>query len=461
MPFLVRLAPAFLLVAGLVLSLAPSAGATDERQPPTPVPAPTPPPQSSPEKLREMEETLKERQQQAERLTEEARRLRAEIATLQNDLIRTTETVQLQEASVLVAEEELAQLRQDEVAISAGFEAQQAALVETLAALQMLQTQPPPALLVEPDDAAGAVRSAMLLSTVVPALKAEADRLARELEQLRALRQEIVEREANREERERKLEIQERELRRRLTRAETAYSSIADRAVTERKAASSIERQASELKQIIDSLESRALRYLPRLKPNPGDPGERIALLPRQKPQFSPLLGRVLSQRPLPSDADRPRTFSAALGGLRLPVNGRLVEIFGEILEAGGRAKGIKLETRAKAQVVAPFAGEVVAAGAYKPFGQILIIEVEREYLLVMAGLDRLYSDVGRSVKAGEPIGEMGESAVRALWPDHPIEEVAASHKSRPILYVEFRKGGVPFDPLPWFATAEKKVKGS
>ncbi|MEM1138618.1 MAG: hypothetical protein AAGH45_01955, partial [Pseudomonadota bacterium] len=87
---IVRLAPAFLLAASLVLSLAPSARATDERQPPIPVPAPTPPPQSSPEKLREMEETLKERQQQAERLTEEARRLRAEIATLQNDLIRTT-----------------------------------------------------------------------------------------------------------------------------------------------------------------------------------------------------------------------------------------------------------------------------------------------------------------------------------------------------------------------------------
>ena len=54
-------------------------------------------------------------------------------------------------------------------------------IAEILAALQRMGRRPPPALLVSPEDAAKAVRSAIVLGAVVPEMRARADRLAADL----------------------------------------------------------------------------------------------------------------------------------------------------------------------------------------------------------------------------------------------------------------------------------------
>ena len=58
-------------------------------------------------------------------------------------------------------------------------------------------------------------------------------------------------------------------------------------------------------------------------------------------------------------------------------------------------------------------------------------------------------------VRSGEPVGTMGEEAVSSA----AIGEIA-ENESRPILYVEFRKGGNPIDPGPWWAGGDEKVSG-
>ncbi len=65
-------------------------------------------------------------------------------------------------------------------------------IAEVLAALQRMGRRPPPALLVSPDDAAKTVRSAIVLGAVVPEMRAEADRLATDLNQLQKLRTDIA-----------------------------------------------------------------------------------------------------------------------------------------------------------------------------------------------------------------------------------------------------------------------------
>ena len=61
--------------------------------------------------------------------------------------------------------------------------------------------------------------------------------------------------------------------------------------------------------------------------------------------------------------------------------------------------------------------------------------------------------DLGQFVVTGEPVAVMGGGAQSAV--------VKAGGTSQPVLYVEFRKDGIPVDPDPWWAAnGGQKVRG-
>ena len=125
-----------------------------------------------------------------------------------------------------------------------------------------------------------------------------------------------------------------------------------------------------------------------------------------------------------------------------MPARGRLVALFGD-QSSGVRNKGISIETRDGAQVVTPYDGEVVFAGPFRGYGQLLIIEHGEGYHTLLAGFSRIDSILGQWLLAGEPVGIMG-------W----------GSKGGPVLYVELRRDGVAINPLPWLAVSENKVSG-
>ena len=65
-------------------------------------------------------------------------------------------------------------------------------IAEILAALQRIGRQPPPALLVRPEDALQAVRTAITLGAVLPGMRAQAEALAGDLADLLRVRKEIA-----------------------------------------------------------------------------------------------------------------------------------------------------------------------------------------------------------------------------------------------------------------------------
>src|SRR5262249_24797856 len=66
------------------------------------------------------------------------------------------------------------------------------AIVEILAALQRAGHQPPPALLVQPEDALKAVRTAITLGTILPDMRSQADAISGDLADLLTVRNPIV-----------------------------------------------------------------------------------------------------------------------------------------------------------------------------------------------------------------------------------------------------------------------------
>jgi septal ring factor EnvC (AmiA/AmiB activator) len=95
----------------------------------------------------------------------------------------------------------------------------------------------------------------------------------------------------------------------------------------------------------------------------------------------------------------------------------------------------------------------VVYAGPFRNYGQLLILNAGGGYHVLLAGMERISVDLGQFVVTGEPVAVMGSEA-------QPAGALAGA-ASQPVLYVEFRKDGVPVDPGPWWAANEgQKVRG-
>jgi len=155
-----------------------------------------------------------------------------------------------------------------------------------------------------------------------------------------------------------------------------------------------------------------------------------------------------------PPNAGRPFPDVGGAGkGVRLPVSGSLVSGFGGATGDLAQARGIVLETRPLAQVVAPFDGQIVFQGPFRSYGQILIIEHRGGYHTVLAGLGRVDAVVGQWLLAGEPVGIMGTSDGAAAATGQSATGSVTSGQDHPKLYVELRHNGQPVDPAPWFGT--------
>jgi septal ring factor EnvC (AmiA/AmiB activator) len=157
--------------------------------------------------------------------------------------------------------------------------------------------------------------------------------------------------------------------------------------------------------------------------------------------------------------AGRLRRLGEAHGQMAFPARGRIVLAFGQTGEGGQPHRGVSIETRPEAQVVAPFDGQIVFAGPFRGYGRILIIEHGEGYHTLLAGLGRIDVSAGQVVATGEPIATTSSA-------DTGLPEVRTQIESQnlgalgPVLYVELRRRGQPINPLPWLATSNGKVSG-
>ena len=142
-------------------------------------------------------QTLDERAQIVDRIAlseERIGELSAEIEALQKDhetltaaLLRTADAERRLSAEIEQRAERLEELGAQRDYVRGSLLARREVLAEVLGALQRMGRNPPPAILVRPDDALSSVRSAILLGAVVPELRAETEVLIADLNELSRL----------------------------------------------------------------------------------------------------------------------------------------------------------------------------------------------------------------------------------------------------------------------------------
>lgn len=409
------------------------------------------PPRTSPdnELLKKRTQELDAAKAERDKAAEAEKKLRAEIETLAEDrrrfnqtLIDSAASIRNSENTLAANEARLAPLERQETALRHSLRERRAVIAEVLASLQRMGRQPPPAILVSPEDALQSIRTAILLGAVLPDMRAKAQQLAAELGELVRIRKTIAE------ERDRltaniaSLKSERARLTALIEERNRRQADAVQALEAERRNAIALARQVDNLQDLIGRMEqgidaaARAAREAARAPAAPKA-GERPDLAALRDP------GRLM-----PAIA-----FAAARGHLPFPVNGARIREFGATDGLGGTEKGISVATRPGAQVTAPCDGWVVYAGPFRSYGQLLILNAGGGYHVLLAGMERITVDLGQFVLTGEPVAVMGSGT--------QVAAAAPVGSSQSVLYVEFRKDGTPVDPGPWWAAGEsEKVRG-
>lgn len=131
--------------------------------------------------------------------------------------------------------------------------------------------------------------------------------------------------------------------------------------------------------------------------------------------------------------------FGRLVKKLPLPVNGRIIEQYGEhiVADAGVKImhKGIKISPESTTQAKAVADGRVVFADNVKNFNNLVIIDHGSSYYTVYGNMDTLLVESGKKVRQGDILGDI-------------IVDTAVDS---PYLYFELRKKEQALNPNLWF----------
>lgn len=333
----------------------------------------------------------------------------ADAVAADDQVVALTEVIRGYELGLAALRDGLRQASAREAELRDRFEAQRERLAQVLGAMTALQQSPESTMLLHPAGALANARSGMILSAVTPGLRAEAEALQADLDEIATVR-----------------ELQTnaagmlgaglasvQEARRLLASASTDRSSMPARYAEDPE-------ELQELHAAADSLQAFA-DGIARMEKDVGPPM-----------------------------AD----FEGAQGSLPLPVIGTVLRPYDEPDAAGVSRPGWVIATPPAALVQTPWPATIRYRGPFLDYGNVMIVEPARGYLMIFAGLAQVFGEVGDVLKAGDPVGLMGgtEAPAQEFGSQFVADAVRGGGAGRSeTLYLELRQGNETLDPADWF----------
>ena len=368
--------------------------------------------------------------------------LKAEIAAMEGDqtkqnaaLIAAAQRVKLAEIEVVDVEDRLSELIVSELAVRGRLDGSNGEIANVLAALERISLNPPPALIVDPDDALGSARSAMLIAAIVPQLRAKADAVRADLKTLTDIKAAALAEEATLKATYSVLEEEQLRIATLIAARKQGIGVRTSELEAEEQQAVALADKALTLKELVESLSAQA-NSVSNASANRGVDPDAPTMSTEQL--VAALSNSARTEPGVP--------FGLAKGYLAMPANGVTVVDYGANDGFGGRSQGVSVVTRAEAQVVAPADGWVLYKGPYLNYGQIIILNTGQNYTALLAGLETINVDIGQFVQLGMPLGTMGSRTI-----GRTVTTNAGT--AQPTLYIELRKNNEPVDPTGWWAT--------
>lgn len=378
--------------------------------------------------------------------------IRGEIEALGGDatqlgleLTAAAQRIDLANEDIRVIEERLEELFAAERSVRVRLDGHDRSISNLLASLQRISAQPPPAIIVDPSDALGAARAAMLLGSVLPQMQTRANTVTEDLNNLMGLKQTAL---AESEQLRANLQTLNGERLRIATIIEARKQGLewlSDDLLREEAEARALADRASSLEQLIEGLEARIAAV------TAADEATRAANAGQSVPTLDAETLRLAFADTSRSEPAVP--LASARGYLTPPLTGAAVTAFGAADGFGSTTKGVTLSASAGDAVVAPADGWVTYSGIFLNYGQIVIINAGQDYTVVLAGLESVSVERGDFVLMGSQLGTMGEDSAEAE---------RRPGITGPALYIEFREAGTPINPEGWWsARSEQQESGT
>lgn len=334
-------------------------------------------------------------------LLKKSKSIENDISNTKNKLIDIAKAIQNNENSLKDFEQRIANLELKKSILEDQLHSDRASISKLILALERIRRTPPEAMLARPDTPYKTAQSAMLMGRIVPSVNRHAEKLNKNLETLVSVTRE--------------LEIEKKELLATsndlIERHKEMMGLVNKRTHLYTKTNNDIKAREASIQSI--SLQAKNLEDLVSRIKQENDKEEALRARANIKKRKKTKL-RIKDD-----------------GTTRLPISGIIRTSYNQKDNLGANSKGLTIEGRTGALVVAPMSGKIQFTGAFNRYGNIVIIEHANGYHSLVAGMDKINSIVGDSVKLGEPIGLLPNSS---LIP-------------RPTLYYELRKNGKPVNP--------------
>ncbi len=321
-----------------------------------------------------------------------------------------TQTIRAYESGLAAMRDGLRSATIRERVLHLEFDNRRDQLSHLLGVLQTLERVATPMLLIHPTGAVGTARSGMIMSEITPSLQQQAEELRAQLEELNALKD---------------LQINaEEDLRLGLAGVQEARVALSQ-AISDR-------------------------TDLPRRL---ADDPVRTQILAENSTSLA-VFAQSIEALAEESEGQQEMPFADAKGELPLPVSGTVLRRFKETDAAGLERPGILLTARPLSLVAAPSPATIRYAGPFLDYGNVVILEPDTDFLLIFAGLDQVYVELGQIVGSGEPVGLLGGRHMGAQ--EFLIEASEGGGAiAQETLYIELREDGEPINPEDWFAFSD------
>lgn len=304
-------------------------------------------------------------------------------------------------------------LREDQ--LGRRLEASDGEIAQFLGVLQSMGADPSPSVFLHPQGPTGSARAGMLLSELTPVLNARAAKLRADLEEVQTLR--------------------------------TLQQNAADQ----------LQLGLSEIQRARVAL-NRSMAERTDLPQRFTEDPVRTAILISSTETLEGFASGLSQISEDDKGVDLP-PLDDRIGGLILPVLGRVLHHANQPDAAGISRPGIIVATRPGALVSTPTAATIRYIGPLLNYGNVVILEPQSDTLFVFAGLDVTYGATGQVITEGTPLGLMGglnpqtDNSTQPLPTSLSTDGDGAGNGRSQTLYIEVRQQNVPQDPASWFRT--------
>lgn len=349
----------------------------------------------------------------------EAKRLKeTELKALEGELTQTSERlvdvaakVQSGEKSLAAVTARIEEIEAERDTLLQGLDERKISLSRLAVALERMRRMPPEAMIANPDKPLKTAQSAMLLREILPSLNKQAEQLRADIERLDVLSKDLQEQKSKAEKENVALAGQQDELNKLIGERKALYEATSEDIKAQERKIAHISAQSRTLTDLVFKLREQ--------KEADKREAERLAVLEQSK-----AAGVKKKERKKVDSLPR-------AGSGRLPVSGVVVTAFEEPDRFGAPLQGIEIEAREGAVIVAPMGGQVRFAGHFKNYGNMVILEHEKGWHSLIAGLEKIDTVVGQNVGAGEPLGVLRKGG----------------SEGKPRVYFELRENGKAVNP--------------